>query len=160
MPASSDLGLLCDAARAAGEIAMGFWKTGRAQAWEKPGDAGPLTEADLAVDRMLKSELISARPDYGWLSEESEDSAARLAHERVFIVDPIDGTRAFITGQEGFAHSLAVAEGGKITAAVVYLPARDQLYAAEPATPGATLNGAPIRPSSAGTEPGSRACRS
>ncbi|TMV59677.1 3'(2'),5'-bisphosphate nucleotidase CysQ [Thioclava sp. BHET1] len=154
MPASSDLDLLCDAARAAGEIAMGFWKTGRAQAWEKPGDAGPVTEADLAVDRMLKSELIAARPDYGWLSEESEDSAARLAHERVFIVDPIDGTRAFIAGQEGFAHSLAVAEGGQITAAVVYLPALDRLYAAETATPGATLNGAPIRPSGAGPEPG------
>jgi myo-inositol-1(or 4)-monophosphatase len=88
--------------------------------------------------------LRGARPGYGWLSEETEDTAARLGAERVFIVDPIDGTRSFIEGSDSWAHSLAVAEGGVVIAAVVYLPMRDKLYAAA-AGQGATLNGASIR---------------
>ena len=89
-----------------------------------------MTEADLAVNDMLCSTLRAARPDYGWLSEETEDGAARQDSERLFIIDPIDGTRAFMAGEETFAHSLAVAEGGRVTAAVVYLPALDRLYTA------------------------------
>jgi myo-inositol-1(or 4)-monophosphatase len=93
---------------------------------------------------MLLEQLRGARPGYGWLSEETEDTAARLGAERVFIVDPIDGTRSFIEGSDSWAHSLAVAEGGVVIAAVVYLPMRDKLYAAA-AGQGATLNGASIR---------------
>ena len=92
----------------------------------------------------MPQHLRGARPDYGWLSEESEDSAARLGASRVFIVDPIDGTRSLIEGTDLWAHSLAVAERGVITAAVIHLPMRDALYAAA-AGQGATLNGAPIR---------------
>ena len=80
------------------------------------------------------------------LDPSSPDASARLAAERTFIVDPIDGTRAFIAGEKTFAHSLAVAEAGRITAAVVYLPLYDALYAATSDGP-ATLNGAPIRAS-------------
>ena len=147
----NDLALLIDAARAAGRIAHGFWRQSP-EIWDKPGGAGPVTTADLAVDRMLKDELRAARPDYGWLSEETPDDPARLAHDRCFIVDPIDGTRAFIEGDTSFAHALAVAEGGRVTAAVVYLPERDALYAATEDGP-ATLNGRPIaaaRPDHAG----------
>ncbi|MCB2135079.1 MAG: 3'(2'),5'-bisphosphate nucleotidase CysQ [Rhodobacteraceae bacterium] len=144
MPAP-DLALLSDAARAAGAIARRYWRKD-AEVWDKPGDAGPVTEADLAVNAMLEAELGAARPDYGWLSEETPDASARLAAERTFIVDPIDGTRAFIAGEKTFAHSLAVAEAGRITAAVVYLPLYDALYAATSDGP-ATLNGAPIRAS-------------
>lgn len=144
MPAS-DLDLLTEAARAAGGIALRYWRK-RPESWDKPGGAGPVTEADLAVNTMLHAELGAARPDYGWLSEETPDDAARLGCGRSFIVDPIDGTRAFIEGDESFAHSLAVAEAGRITAAVVYLPAKDALYAATE-TDGATLNGRPIRAS-------------
>lgn len=130
MPApDDDLALLADAARAAGEIALRYWKR-TPEVWEKPGGAGPVTEADLAVNRMLERELRAARPDYGWLSEESEDDAARLAAENVFIVDPIDGTRAFMHGEDTFSHSLAVARGGEVVAGVVYLPALDRLYSA------------------------------
>lgn len=143
MPAN-DLALLIDAARASGEIATGFWNAAP-QVWDKPDNAGPVTEADLAVDRMLHTDLLAARPDYGWLSEETTDSAARLANDRVFIVDPIDGTRDFIAGQRTWAHSLAVAEHGQITAAVVYLPLHDKLYTAT--HEGAFLNGQPIRAS-------------
>ena len=142
MPAS-DLGLLIDAARAAGRIATGY--AGQtAKRWDKPEGAGPVTEADLAVDAMLAKRLRTARPDYGWLSEESRDDGARLSAGRVFIIDPIDGTRAFIEGSSAWAHALAVVEDGIVTAAVIYLPMKDKLYAAA-AGEGATLNGAPIR---------------
>jgi myo-inositol-1(or 4)-monophosphatase len=124
-----DLALLTEAARRAGKIAMRFWKR-MPKVWDKGGGHGPVTEADLAVNDMLAALLRAARPDYGWLSEESEDGAARLQSERLFIIDPIDGTRAFLAGEETFAHSLAVAERGEVTAAVVFLPAIDRLYTA------------------------------
>ncbi len=144
MPAH-DLPLLIDAARMAGRVATSFaGKT--ALRWDKPGDAGPVTEADLAVNALLLSTLRQARPDYGWLSEETEDNAERLDRERVFIIDPIDGTRSFVEGSDTWAHSIAVAEHGVITAAVVYLPLRDKLYAAALGR-GATLNGTSIRAS-------------
>ena len=141
----SDLALLTEAALEAGKIARRYWRR-QPRAWDKPGEAGPVTEADIAVNAMLHSELGRARKDYGWLSEESPDDKARLERERCFIIDPIDGTRAFMQGEDSFAHSLAVAENGNITAAVVYLPARDALYTATPDGP-ALLNGAPIRAS-------------
>jgi myo-inositol-1(or 4)-monophosphatase len=138
-----DLALLIESARAAGEVALTFTGQG-ARRWDKPGGAGPVTEADMAVNTLLEEKLRRARPDYGWLSEETEDAPGRLACRRVFIVDPIDGTRAFIEGSGTWAHSLAVAEAGIVTAAVVYLPARDKLYSAA-AGAGAFLNDRPIR---------------
>ncbi|MEH6833548.1 MAG: 3'(2'),5'-bisphosphate nucleotidase CysQ [Falsihalocynthiibacter arcticus] len=125
----ADIDLLIDAAYASGEIAKKYWKK-TPDVWEKSGGAGPVTEADLAIDRMLKSELTHARPDYGWLSEETEDTSDRLNREHVFIIDPIDGTRAFIEGSPAFSHSLAIAKNGVVTAAAVYLPALDRLYCA------------------------------
>lgn len=139
----TDLPLLTEAARAAGEIACSY--TGpEARRWDKPGGAGPVTEADLAVNDMLEERLRAARPDYGWLSEETEDSNARLQHDRVFIVDPIDGTRSFAKGEDTWAHALAVAERGQVTAAVIYLPKRGLLYSAARGR-GAWLNGEAIR---------------
>ncbi|MDJ1009370.1 MAG: 3'(2'),5'-bisphosphate nucleotidase CysQ [Paracoccaceae bacterium] len=143
MPAP-DLDLLVEAAREAGDIALGHWRRDP-QVWDKGGD-DPVSEADLAVDAHLKTRLLAARPEYGWLSEETPDTGARLATERVFVVDPIDGTRAFIDGQETWAHSLAVVERGRVTAGVVYLPAKDRLFAAA-AGQGAFCNGDPIRAS-------------
>ena len=144
-----DLPLLIDVARAAGRIATGY--TGpSARRWYKPDDAGPVTEADLAVNEMMQETLCAARPGYGWLSEETEDGRARLSKKRVFIVDPIDGTRSFVEGSDTWAHALAVAEGGVVTAAVVFLPMLDRLYAAALGQ-GATLNGEPIRASTCAT---------
>ncbi|MCZ4352234.1 3'(2'),5'-bisphosphate nucleotidase CysQ [Roseovarius aestuarii] len=150
MPAT-DLPLLIEAARAAGVIACGF--TGAtARRWDKADGAGPVTEADLAVNDALEAHLRGARVDYGWLSEESADDPERLHAARTFIVDPIDGTRSFIEGSRAWAHALAVAEQGVVTAAVVYLPMMDKLYAAAVGQ-GATLNGVPIHASSyAGVE--------
>lgn len=140
---AADLALLTGAAEAAGVIARRYWRRAP-EAWDKPDGSGPVTEADLAVNAMLMAELRGARPDYGWLSEESPDDAARLDAARTFIIDPIDGTRAFIAGEPAFAHSLAVAEAGRIIAAVVHLPALGRLYAATAWGP-AQCNGAPIR---------------
>jgi len=141
---TDDLALLVAAAEAAGPIALGHFK-GDFETWEKPGE-GPVTEADLAIDRMLHAKLGAARPDYGWLSEESEGQHDRDSRERVFIVDPIDGTRAFIAGEQGWGVALAVAERGRVVAAAMHLPARGETFAAALGQ-GATLNGAPIRAS-------------
>ena len=140
MPAH-DLALLTEAARAAGQIAMRFWQN-TPQVWDK-ADASPVTEADLAVNDMLQHRLCGARPAYGWLSEETPDDNARLNCEHVFIIDPIDGTRAFIAGERHFSHSLAVARNGLITAAVVFVPALHQLFAATLDGP-ALMNGKPV----------------
>jgi myo-inositol-1(or 4)-monophosphatase len=140
---ANDLQLLIDAALVAGAIATPFWQNSP-KIWEKAGDAGPVTEADLAVNVMLKKKLLDARPDYGWLSEETEDNADRQETDRVFIIDPIDGTRSFIAGEKNWSHSLAVAENGQIIAAAVYLPVLDKLYTAHVGG-GAFLNERPIR---------------
>ena len=124
-----DLALLEQAAREAGAIALRFWRQSP-QVWDKPDGAGPVTEADLAVNAHLERLLRGARPDYGWLSEESPDDPARLAAEHCFIVDPIDGTRAFIDGQVGFSHALAVVRRGEPVAGVVHLPAQRRHHAA------------------------------
>jgi myo-inositol-1(or 4)-monophosphatase len=130
-----DLALLTEAAREAGRIALRYWRRDP-QVWDKGGEHGPVTEADLAVNDMLKARLTAARPGYGWLSEETPDTTDRLAADTVFIVDPIDGTRAFVAGEETWAHSLAVAHKGRVTAGVVYLPALDRIYtASETAAP-------------------------
>ena len=141
----ADLSLLIDAARMAGRVATSF--VGKsAKRWDKAGGAGPVTEADLAVNDLLQNVLLLARPDYGWLSEETEDGTLRLGHDRVFIVDPIDGTRSFTEGADTWAHAIAVAEHGQIISAVVYLPLRNLLYTAARGS-GAYLNGVPIRAS-------------
>lgn len=138
----SDLPLLTEAARAAGALMLE--RRGRLVTRRK-ADGSPVTDADLAVDALLHDILVSARPTYGWLSEETTDDPARLDAARVFIVDPIDGTTAYVEGQPWFAVSLAVVEGGRPIAGVVFAPELDELYAAETGG-GATLNGEPIRP--------------
>lgn len=143
MPAH-DLDLLTVAARRAGDIATGYFQRQGLRITDKPEGAGPVTEADLAVDAMLAQVLRAQRPDYGWLSEETEDDTARLSTRRQFVIDPIDGTRAFIAGSRDWAHSLAIVEDGRAIAAVVYLPLHDLMFTAL-AGAGAHLNGAPIR---------------
>ena len=139
---ATDLELLIDAALEAGRIAAPL-AGGVAKRWEKSGNAGPVTEADLAVNEMLEDRLRRARPDYGWLSEETEDNTDRLSCEAAFVIDPIDGTRSFAEGSRTWAHALAVVRGGVAVAGVVYLPQRDLMYAAARGE-GAALNGTPI----------------
>ena len=138
----------------AGRVATSF--TGKtATRWDKADGAGPVTEADLAVNQYLNTTLRMARPDYGWLSEETDDDEKRLRHERIFIVDPIDGTRSFVEGARTWAIAIAVAEAGKITAGAVYLPLRDKLFSAALGK-GACLNGLPLQVSKASSEEGAR----
>jgi myo-inositol-1(or 4)-monophosphatase len=136
-----DLDLLKAAVSEAGKIALKFFG-GDYQRWTKEGGS-PVTEADLAVDTFLKDTLRCARPDYGWLSEESLDDPARLAARRIFVVDPIDGTIAFMKGRPHFTICAAVVENGRPIAGVVFNPAMDENFTAESGG-GAFLNGAPI----------------
>lgn len=137
-----DLKLLLDAANAAGKIAMKYYKSD-VRKWDKKDGQGPVTQADLEIDRMLNSMLLDARPDFGWLSEETEDNLERLGHDVVFIVDPIDGTRSFINGHENFATAIAIVRKGVVETAVVHCPAKDLTYWAALGK-GAFLNGTPI----------------
>ena len=139
MPGADDLALLTDAARDAGAILREYFARG-SKAWEKPDAAGPVTEADIAANAALHARLTAARPGYGWLSEEGPEDPSRGAADRAFVIDPLDGTRAFIEGDHSWSLALAVADKGQVSAAVVFLPMRDMLYAARRGN-GATLNG-------------------
>jgi len=136
-----DLLLLERAAREAGAIARGIAERA-CKTWSKK-DGSPVTEADLAVNRYLDEKLRAARPNYAWLSEESEDDGARLSARRIFVVDPIDGTAAFVKRKPHFAVSVAVVEDGRPVAATVYNPMTDECFTAAEGE-GACLNGVPI----------------
>jgi myo-inositol-1(or 4)-monophosphatase len=127
---ADDLELLREAALAAGRVALGFFRNDVEVFW-KNGGASPVTAADHAANDVLKTRLLAARPDYGWLSEESEDDVSRLGASRVFVIDPIDGTRAFMNGRETWAVSAAVVEDGRPVAGVLFAPALDELYLAD-----------------------------
>jgi myo-inositol-1(or 4)-monophosphatase len=148
-----DLALLEGRVRAAGKIALQFFG-GSYKRWNK--DCGsPVTEADLAIDTFLKNELRGQRCDYGWLSEESLDDPARLASRRLFVVDPIDGTVAFMKGRPHFTICAAVVEETRPIAGVVLNPATDECFTAGLGQ-GAFLNGDIIH---AGTRTEIAGCR-
>jgi len=138
----ADLELLRSAAVAAGIMALGYFRRDL-KTWTKE-NASPVSEADILIDDFLADTLLAARPDYGWLSEEHEDNPDRLQHRKLFIVDPIDGTRGFIRGDDSWTICLATIEDGRPMAGVVYAPARDELYDAVRGG-GARLNGKPLR---------------
>lgn len=138
---ADDLELLRTAAVTAGIIASSYFRR-ELRTWTKE-NASPVSEADVVLDKFLHSALTTARPGYGWLSEESVDTPARLGRSRVFVVDPIDGTRGFIRGDDSWTISLAVVEDGVPAVGIVYAPARDEMYEAS-RSGGARLNGAPI----------------
>jgi myo-inositol-1(or 4)-monophosphatase len=139
--ADSDLDLLASAAKEAGAVALSFFRRNPAN-WMKENDS-PVSDADIAVDGLLSERLRAARPDYGWLSEETADDASRQSGKPVFIVDPIDGTREFLAGRNEWAVSIAVVAGGRPVAAVLAVPAHRETFTAS-AGGGARLNGAPI----------------
>lgn len=147
---AADLALIGEAAREAGEIAMRYFRSDP-EVWMKNGSS-PVSEADIAVDTFLRQSLTAARPDYGWLSEETVDTPERLATRRTFVVDPIDGTRAFIDGRDIWCVSIAVVEDGLPLAGVLECPVRREFYQAG-ATGKALLNGRPIAVSAEKTSP-------
>ena len=114
-------------AREAGRAVLSYY---RGAIEEVKEDAAPVTIADRASDRIIVSGLSALFPGDGILSEESRDSAERLKRPRVWIVDPLDGTREFIDGVPEFAVMIGLAVGGRAVLGVVYCPATDILYAA------------------------------
>jgi myo-inositol-1(or 4)-monophosphatase len=149
-----DADLLNHAVREAGRLALGLFHSNPRQ-WRK-ADGSIVTEADIAVDRLLRDRLAGARPDYGWLSEESPDDGTRLGRERVWIADPIDGTRSFARGGDQWCVAAALLDGGRPSAAAVYRPVGEQFYEAQ-AGSGARLNGVPLRRASRASASGARA---
>lgn len=141
---AADLRLLVCAARSAGAIARDFYEQGNTKQWDK-SENHPVTEADIAVNDHLIDILQTARPNYGWLSEETKDDYSRQSSARSFVVDPIDGTRAFIEGRPHFTVCLAVIENGASVAGVVYNPINNEMYEAV-LNGGARLNGTTIAP--------------
>ncbi|NND49894.1 MAG: 3'(2'),5'-bisphosphate nucleotidase CysQ, partial [Rhizobiales bacterium] len=141
------------AVREAGTLAHGYFFA-HADSWEKE-DSSPVSEADHAVDRLLNDRLLAHRPDYGWISEETADDLSRLERERVWIVDPIDGTRAFIKHRPHWVISVALAIAGKPVFGFLFNPILGEFFAAMRGR-GATLNGRPISASTRGQLAGCR----
>ncbi len=134
---------LAAAVREAGVLALETLRS-RPKSWIK-GKSSPVSEADLAVDALLRERLLQIH-DAGWLSEETEDDPARLERADVWVVDPIDGTRAYLAGLPDWAVSAALVSAGRPVVAALYAPATDELFLSIAGT-GATLNGAPIEAS-------------
>lgn len=124
---ADDLVLLAEAARAAGDIAMRYFRRDQ-QVWLK-GGTSPVSEADYAADRFLRETLTAARPDYGWLSEESA-GARRIETRRTFVIDPIDGTRGFLDGLNEWCIAAAVVEHDRPIAGVLECPAKNETFRA------------------------------
>lgn len=139
---SADLELAAKAAKAGGALAAKHFKQS-VKTWNKD-DASPVSEIDLAVNDLIERELRSARPSYGWLSEETKDNSARLDAKRLWVVDPIDGTRAYIDGKPEYCVSIACVENGKPIVAALYDPSADELFLAVTGQ-GATKNETPLQ---------------
>ncbi|MFD0916131.1 3'(2'),5'-bisphosphate nucleotidase CysQ [Pseudahrensia aquimaris] len=127
-PNRKDLKLVEELGREAGAIALSYFGKDP-EVWWKEGDS-PVSQADFAVDAFLKEKLLEARPDYGWLSEETEDSDERLGALRTFVVDPIDGTRGFINGMDRWCVSIAVVEDNRPVVGVLVAPVLQQTLSA------------------------------
>jgi myo-inositol-1(or 4)-monophosphatase len=138
-----ELGTLTDAIRVAGGEALRL----AAQGFEtltKP-DQSPVTSADLAVNQILHSRLLAQFPFDGWLSEESPDDSVRLQKARVWVVDPIDGTKAFVRGEPEFCISVALVEKGQPVVAAIFNPSTNELFSATRGG-GLQLNHQPVPP--------------
>ncbi len=152
--AASDLALIEAAAREAGALAREL--IGKPLQIQSKGALGPVTNVDYAVDALLAERLLGARPDYGWLSEETPDELERREHKaRVFMLDPIDGTAAMIAKVPQWTISIGVVERGHPLAGAVYNPMTDELFLGSPGV-GATLNGRPMHASARATLDGAR----
>ena len=143
-----DGALLKGAVREAGVLAQSLFRT-ELKNWTK-GASSPVSEADIAVNDLLEARLRAATPDYGWLSEESVDDDARLGKRLVWIVDPIDGTRAYLAHRDDWCVSAALVEGASPILAAVYAPVTDEFFFAARGQ-GATLNDRAVQ-ATAGTE--------
>jgi myo-inositol-1(or 4)-monophosphatase len=145
--------LLCEAVRTAGAHARQLFELG-IDHWSKQ-DGTPVCRADIEVDAILRERLVGARGGYGWLSEETRDSAERLRQRQVWVVDPVDGTRAFLRGDPHWTISAALVEDGRPVLAAIYNPVTGEFFDAVEGA-GARLNGEAISVSERDTLKGCR----
>ena len=155
MPAtdSAPLDLLTAIMREAGELARAASHR-PLRRWIKNGSS-PVCEADIAVNDLLRQRLTAAAPGAAWLSEESEDDLARIKAAAVWVVDPIDGTRALLDGRADWTISVALVEGARPALAAISAPMTDEMFVAA-AGHGASRNGKTIRASAGGDLDGAR----
>ncbi len=150
---AEDFDLIRDAVQEAGKLALSYW--GRSIQKQKKPDGSAVTEADHAVDALLAARLRVGRPGYGWLSEESAEHSDRLKARRVWIVDPIDGTRAFIQGRDDWVIAVALIEDHAPVLSAVINPLRGETFEARAGT-GTFLNGRRLRASDQSVLAGAR----
>lgn len=139
---ADDLALIREVAEEAGELALAYFRQDP-EVWYKNHGRSPVSEADIAVDRLLRDRLAKARPHYGWLSEESGGTPERVGYDTLFVVDPIDGTRGFIAGKDIWCVSVAVVHKGIPVAGVLVAPATGEVFHAAEGMP-AQRNGQTI----------------
>ena len=120
---------MCEAVRRAGAAALARFERHDTKSWSKDDDS-PVSEADYEANDLLREGLTASGDGYGWLSEESVDDQARLSAPRTWIVDPIDGTRAFLKGLPHFAVCVALVEDGQAVASAIFNPATDEFFEA------------------------------
>jgi myo-inositol-1(or 4)-monophosphatase len=142
--------IMRDAGALAQETARGPFKQ-----WTKGADNSPVTEGDIAVNDLLRGQLGSLVPAAGWLSEESQDDRPDGGLALAWIVDPIDGTRAYISGRADWTISVALADRGRPLLAALFAPVTEEMFVASRGG-GATLNGAAIKASAGGALNGAR----
>jgi myo-inositol-1(or 4)-monophosphatase len=145
---AQDAALLVETVREAGALALSMFRTD-VRNWTKEGSS-PVSDADIASNELIRGRLQAATPDYGWLSEESVDDPQRLARPRVWIIDPIDGTRGYLAGREDWCVSAALVEDGAPLLGAVFAPATDEFFFAMRGQ-GATHNGVALA-ASGGTD--------
>ncbi|MBN9595037.1 MAG: 3'(2'),5'-bisphosphate nucleotidase CysQ [Afipia sp.] len=136
-----DAALLEDVVREAGALALKLFRT-ELKSWIK-GKSSPVSEADIAVNDLIETRLRSATPGYGWLSEESADDTSRIGKSLTWIVDPIDGTRAYLERREDWSVSIALVANGLPVLGAVFAPASNEFFFATRGD-GALLNGARV----------------
>ena len=142
MSLEKELELAKSSVRQAGEVIQQIAREGFTADYKT--DKSPITAADLEANRILKDALTGNFPEYGWLSEETRDEPSRLERERVWIVDPIDGTREFTMQIPEFVTSVALAERGEIILGIIHNPSTGELYEAVRGG-GTKLNGQPVK---------------
>lgn len=136
-----ELKIAKEAALMAGEILLKYYEDSY-EIREKSKD-NPVTTADFEADDYLRNTLLDSFPDYGWLSEETKDSPERLSKNKVWVVDPLDGTKEFIKGIPEFVVSIGLVENYKPILGVIYNPVKNELFHAVKGEQ-ASLNGIPI----------------
>jgi myo-inositol-1(or 4)-monophosphatase len=141
--AYSDILTRIEAAIEAARVVFARFTPGAIETEYKIG-RDPVTEADRAVDAVLRQNLL--RDGEGWLSEESVDDVSRLSKSRVWVIDPLDGTREFVQGIPEFCVSIGFVENGKPVAGGIYNPATKESFLGAIDT-GVLYNGEPSCPS-------------